>query len=143
MSNQIPIRPLFAAIVTAIKAAWACPTLPGKPRVPTAVPYAVVDWNNTAISFSGIGASVTRPSQINTFTITGRFAYPIDPTQTLLLEMGDRGNELIAALQTSADFAGIGILPLVTNVTPADDTPDEGVYDVAVTFEVVTLADHH
>ena len=146
MSNSLPIRTLLAGIVTAVNSAWngLSSISLGEPRTPQSLPYAVIDWNSSGVSFSGTGATVQGPAQHHSFGIIGRFAYPSDPTQEILLLKSDYVNQLIAQLQTGANFAGIAILPLVSEINPAETDPvSEGAFEIAVTFECVTLGTHH
>lgn len=141
MSNAIQTRALLTAIVSAISTAWDVPVDLGRPLTTRALPYCLVKWESVEVSFSGLGATMKRPSQKNTFTIEGRWSLPSDGTQVDLAKV-DRANELIAQLQASATFATVGLLPLVTAVDNPDDV-QEGAYGVKLSFEVTTLADHH
>ncbi len=144
MSNAVTIAPLLEGIRSAIVAAWpAMPISYGQLRMPLhQVPHAIVLWDRVTIDFKGTGASLRRPSQRNSFTILGRFPFPEDATQWIALEQVARANELIALLQASPEFAGIGVLPLVTEVRPQTQFSDDQTYEVTLIFEVTTTASH-
>ena len=104
--------------------------------------FAIVTPAEVVVTFNGPGAGLKGPSQRNSFLIAGRWAFHIDRTEIDLAKI-DRANELIAELQSSANFAGIGMLPLVTRVEPGSGAPAQGFYEVVLRFEVITLASHH
>jgi hypothetical protein len=145
MSNALATASLLDAIRAAILAAWG--TMPisyGPPRTPLATtPYAVVLWDTVVISFDGPGGSIGNPSQQNSFSIIGRFPFPSDPTQIIALQKVSQANALIAQLQSGPSFASVGLLPLVTKVDATEpDDPNEKVYEITLTFSVVTVASH-
>ena len=146
MSNALQTAPLLDAIRSAILAAWG--TMPisyGMPRTPIAsAPYAVIYWDEVRVSFTGFGATFSNPAHANTFTIIGRFPFPSDPTEIIDLQRVSQANALIAQLQTAATFAGVGMNPLVTKVDGSNlANPNEKVYELRLTFEVLTQATHH
>jgi len=146
MSNALATAPLLDAIRAAVLAAWgAMPISYGRPRTPiSSTPYAVVIWDPVVVSFGGPAASVSNTSQTNEFTIVGRFPFPTDPTQVIDLQRVAQANALIAQLQGSATFAGIGMNPLVTKIDGSDlADPNEKAYELTLTFVVVTQASHH
>lgn len=146
MSNALQTPTLLDAIRVAVLAAWGTmPVSYGRPRTPIgSVPYAVVCWDAVHVSFNGVAAAASSPSQTNSFTIIGRFPFPTDPTQVIDLQRVTQANALIAQLQTSSTFAGIGMNPLVTRVDASDlADPNEKAYEITLTFVVATQATHH
>ena len=146
MSNALATATLLDAIRAAVLSAWG--TMPisyGRPRTPIAsVPYAVISWESVQVSFTGGSATLTNPSQSNRFRIVGRFPFPSDPTQVIDLQRITQANALIAQLQASATFAGIGMNPLVTEILASDlADPNEKTYELSLTFVVLTQASHH
>ena len=144
MSNQIQTAVLLDAIRSAVIAAW--PTMPicyGSPRLPLTAPYCVVQATDIGISLSGRVATVGNTSQVNRFSILGRFPFPSDASQVILLQKVSFANDLIAQLQAAGTFAG-GVYPLVTSVdfSEADD-PNEKVFEGVLGFSVETQASHH
>ncbi|MDR3691182.1 MAG: hypothetical protein P4L46_17510 [Fimbriimonas sp.] len=145
MSNSLLTVALLDSIREAVLSAWgSMPVSYGPPRTPiVGTPYAVIDWRSVEISFDGLGASAGKTSQLNRFVVLGRFPFPDDPTQIVSLQRAARASDIIGQLQTGAEFASIGLMPLVTKVDgsePAD--PNERTYIVSIEFEVVTIADH-
>lgn len=140
MSHTLQTATLLDSIRAGIVAAW--PTMPisyGRPRTPLAAPYAVICASAVSISYSGTLATLTSTHQRNEFVIYGRFAFPSDPTQLIELQKVTLANDLIGQLQNSDSFAGVGLYPIVSKVDWSDpDDPNEKVYEVAVTFEVMT-----
>ena len=146
MSNALLTFSLRDAVRTAVIAAWgSIPISYGKPRMPIATtPYAVVQAGKVAISFDGPAATVTNTSQENSFTIIGRFPFPTDPTQVIEDQKVTLANALIAQLQASGGFAGVGMAPLVGAVEWSEgDDPNEKVFEVTLQFRVMTQATHH
>ena len=146
MSNALQTASLLDAIRAAVVAGWgSIPISYGAPRTSILpAPYAVVLADAVEVSFTGVGASFSSPSQLNRFTIIGRFPFPSDPTMILDLERVTKANALIIQLQVGSTFAEIGIHPLVTSVSFSTlANPNEKVYDVTLTFSVTTLATHH
>jgi hypothetical protein len=143
MPNNLAIEALLTAAKSAIGVAWpGVPIFLGQPRTTAAIPYAVLAWTGTQVSFSGIGAGASQVSQRNTFRIVGRFSFPTDPTQQVELLKATQANAVIAQLQPSAAFGG-GMLPLVTEVATDAKAPAEAAWELTLTFEVITLAEHH
>jgi len=146
MSNALQTAALLDAIRGAVLAAWGTmPVSYGRPRTPlAATPYAVITWDPVSVSFAGLAGSVGNTSQLNAFTIIGRFPFPSDPTQVIDLQRVTQANLLIALLQTASTFAGIGMNPLVTQIDASDlADPNEKAYEIRLTFVVVTQASHH
>ena len=143
MSNQIQTATLLEAIREAVVAAWpAMPISYGSPRVPLATPYCVVQATSVLVSFTGRLATVGNTSQSNSFSILGRFPFPADPSQVVLLQKVSYANALIAQLQASATFAD-GAYPLVNSVEFSElDDPNERVFEVLVWFSVETQGSH-
>jgi hypothetical protein len=111
----------------------------GRPRLPLAAPFCVISASAVSMAYIGTLATLTSTHQRNEFVIIGRFPFPSDPTQIIELQKVTLANELIGSLQGSNVFAGVGLYPLVTKVDWADpDDPDEKVFEVALTFEVLT-----
>jgi hypothetical protein len=142
--NGILTATLLAQLKVDIRAAWGDPPIYyRKQKIARPANYAIIRWLPVAVSFKGEGASVSSPSQHNWFEIFGRFTFDPTSEQSDLLKI-TRANDLIALLQTGADYAGIGLLPLVTRVDPQDEEEaPEGTYDLTLTFECFTTAPHH
>jgi len=145
MSNALLTFTLRDAVRTAVLAAWgSVPISYGKPRMPIGAPYAVVQAGKVAVSFDGPAATVTNTSQENSFTIVGRFPFPTDPTQVIEDQKVTLANALIAQLQASGGFAGVGLAPLVSGIEWSEsDDPNEKVFEVTLQFRVMTQASHH
>jgi len=145
MSNALNTAALLEGIRLATLTAWgSIPISYGPPRVPiTSLPYGVVTWNRVEVDRNGPGSTVGRNSQKNLFTILGRFPFPADPTEVIDLQKVNLANSLIAQLQTGPEFASIGLQPLVISVDSGEtDRPSERAFEVTLTFEVFTVADH-
>jgi hypothetical protein len=143
MSNALSIESLLSTLQTAISEAWpGVPLFLGQPRVSAPTPYAALTWARTTVSFDGLGAGISQMSQKNVFRIVGRFPFPADPSQQVEALKATQANALIAHLQPTSEF-GVGILPLVTEIATDLKAAPEGIWEVALTFEVITLADHH
>lgn len=145
MSNAILTASLLDAIRVCVLGAWGAVTVDyGQPRTARVAPYAIVYADSVAVSFGGLVSTVTNTSQENNFTIVGRFPFPGDSTDNIELEKIAKANAFIALAQASGGFATVGMFPIVTGVdfTEPDD-PNEQVYEVTLTFSVLTQASHH
>jgi hypothetical protein len=145
MSNAIPVRTIVNAVVTAVNTAWYNPNLDiGNAQTRQNLPYARVWWDKPQVSFTGPTATLTNVNQTIKVHIMGRFQYPLDYTLNAELIKADQANALIALLQTGPNFAGIGVLPLVTEIDPDEqDPPGEGTYEIQLTFECQVQGNHH
>ena len=142
MSYLLQTPALLEAVRAALISAWGdMPVSYGAPRVPISpAPYAVVHWDAVEMSYSGLGATLGSPSQKNLFTVIGRFPFPSDPTEIISLLKVSQANALITQLQALPEFAGVGVLPLVSRVDATEpDDPNERVFEVSISFSVVTV----
>jgi hypothetical protein len=146
MSNAVATDAFLEAIRAAIVTAWGPITVDyGIPRLPVSegAPLAVVIPESVQMEFSGLG-STNSVQQSNTFTIIGRFPDPSDHSANIVLEKITKVNALIAKLQAGTNFTSYGYLPLVRSVDFAEqDDSGEGMYEVELTFSVMSEADHH
>jgi hypothetical protein len=145
MSNALQTSALLEAIRAAVVTAWgSIPISYGAPPEAITAPYAVIFADSVEIEFGGAVGTMGNTSQSNSFTIWGRWPFPSDPTQVIELQKISYANALIAQLQSAANFAGIGMFPIVSGIdfTEPDD-PNERVFEVTATFHVITQASHH
>ena len=145
MSNALVVPTLFNALVAAVNTAWSNPIIEfGRARTKQGIPYARIWWEQVTVEMSGTTATLLGTNQTYNFGILGRFPFPTDPTQIVELLKVDKANELIALIQTGANFATIGVLPIVHTIDPGEqDDPGEGAYEVTLMFQCYVQATHH
>ncbi len=155
MSNALQTSALLTAINAAIQTAaqtFLSTSAPNpilifneQPRTEVeTLPYAIAEPEVVHIDMAGRAGTVAGISQENRFRIIVRQRFPTDPSQLLLNLKLAAANALIANLQNGPGFAGIAMLPLVSDVTFAEtDSFSTKVFEVELAFTCVTIGTHH
>ena len=156
MSNAVQTDTLLFALKEDIQAALTAPQAAPfqvffeRPRTPVnedgmggyTPPYAIVLPKPVKISFAGLLGSVINPDQENEFYLYFVFPWPPDDVPIPLFKIGV-ASQVIAQIQTGANYHGFGVNPLVTDVDYSEDgDPNERVTEMMLVFNVHTQASH-
>ena len=150
MSSGLAVRELSSALGEACVVAWSVtkwfPEMPRTAISASDLPAAIIEWQPVAMSFDGPLAAVGIESSVQQdyrFRVRLYEAFP-EGDDPVALVKSDRADALIAQVQAANVLGGVGLLPLVASVDPADD-PDAPENCFSLTCEVTcsAVADHH
>jgi len=156
MSNAIVTDTLLGFLQQDIQAALSAPEATPfqvffeKARTPVnedgsggyTAPYCIILPKAVKIDLAGLTASVINPDQENEFYLYFVFPWPPDDVPIALFKI-EQANLVIAQIQTGANYHGIGVNPLVTDVDFSEDgDPNERITELLMVFKVHTTASH-
>lgn len=134
--SVVPQTPVIVeALRSAVLAAWdLSPVDYGKPLTGRDAP-------NAAIYRRSVEQDPQEGAWVYTFEVAGR--WPLPEGENWEAEREDRAAEIVTAIQTGPDLAGVAYLPYVTSLVFPDPNEARDTYEMFATVACRTDADHH